>query len=263
MLYSISLAKRLQQHYNITIVITSSSPPDPANILKKTNHRKMIARFFDIVTDISMILDRRMSLELDKQNNEEVFWHFRKYVSGVCNDGSIENKTTVSEIFQTICATRYWDLHGQPYDLLLLIIEGLKDEDLMEMVQKGEQEYCTQYLVATKVVDYINQHKSKKLTHSVEYTPNMETLSIKLDIDVNIFSMAYLFDLWKAIKHCSRLPRLFCVLSSIEEGCLTVTWLVPTFAVPTLKTLPCSSPQLFTEFPITEMTISGTCTYKV
>lgn len=224
----------------------------------------MIAKFFDIVTDIPMILDRRMSLELDERNNEEKFRRFRKYVSGVCNDGSIENKTTVSEIFQAIRAAGHWDLYGQPYDLLLLVVEGLKDEDLiMEMVQKGQQEYYTQYLVATKISDYIKQHKSEKLTHAVEYTPNMETLSISLDLEVNIFSMAYLVDLWEAIKRCSRLPRLFCVLSSIEEGSLTVTWLVPTYAVPTLKTLPRSSPQLFTEFPIMKVTINGTCIYKV
>ena len=233
----------------------------PTKELTERNQRKMKAKFFGLVARISTTLGRRMSMELDKQSGEETFQQFREYVAGVCNDSSIECNRTVREIFGAIRDRKCWDLNGDPYHLLLQVMEGVEDAELMASVEKAHENYYTQYLVAAKVVNHMFEHKSDK---PVDYRPNYTKLSIKLDeININDCSVSYLLDLWEAVKCCVRLPDLFSVLAAIEEGSLIVTWLVPVYAIPALMRLPRSSPDLFSKFPIIWMTINGVCFFEV
>lgn len=232
--------------------------------VKQTNQRKMKTKFFSLVARISTTLDQRMSLELDEQNGGEIFQRFREYVSGVCNDGSIASKATVREIFGVIRDRGYWDIDGQPYDLLLSIVEEVEDEELIAAVENGHKNYYTQYLVTTKVADHIFEYQRKKLVEAVAYMPNLKQLSVKLDgVTVDECSMAYLTDLWKAVKCCVQLPDLFSVLADIEKGCLSVTWLVPTYVVPALTRLSRYSQELYRKFCIKKMNINGVCFYEV
>ena len=200
-------------------------------------------------------------MAFDEQSGEEIFQQFREYVAGVCNDSSIEDKRTIREIFGAI--RDKWDLNGNPYDLLLQVMEGVDDAELIECVEEAHEKYYTQYLVATKVADHIIDHKMDA-PEDLEYRPNFTRLSMKLGkVNVNDCSMAYLVDLWKAVKRCVQLPDLFSVLAAIEEGSLIVTWLVPVYAIPALMRLPRSSPKLFRKFSILRMTINGVCFYEV
>ena len=233
----------------------------PTKELTERNQRKMKAKFFGLVAHISTTLGRKMSMELDEESGEETFQQFREYVAGVCNDSSIECKRTVREIFGAIRDGKCWDLNGDPYHLLLQVMEGVEDAVLMASVERAHENYYTQYLVAAKVVDHMFEHKADK---PVDYRPNFTKLSIKLDeININACSVSYLIDLWEAVKGCVRLPDLFSVLAAIEEGSLIVTWLVPVYAIPALMRLPRSSPDLFSKFPIIRMTINGVCFFEV
>ena len=219
----------------------------------------MKAHFLNLVTHITTILSRRMSMELDERSGEETFQQFREYVAGVCNDSSIEDKRSVREIFRVI--RKCWDLNGDPYHLLLQVMEGVEDAELMASVEEAHENYYSQYLVATKVVDHIIEHKVDK---PKDYRPNFTKLSMKLDkININECSLAYLIDLWEAVKRCVQLPDLFSVLAAIEDGSLIVTWLVPVYAIPALMRLPRSSPNLFRKFSILRMTINGVCIFEV
>ena len=200
-------------------------------------------------------------MELDEQSGEETFQRFREYAAGVCNDSSIEDKRSVREIFRAIRDGKCWDLNGDPYHLLLQVMEGVQDAELMASVEKAHANYYTQYLVAAKVVDHMFEHKADK---PVDYSPNFTKLSIKLgEININDCSVSYLTELWDAVKRYVRLPDLFSVLAAIEEGSLVVTWLVPVYAIPALMRLPRSSPDLFSKFPILRMTINGVCFFEV
>ena len=200
-------------------------------------------------------------MELDQQSGEETFQRFREYAAGVCNDSSIEDKRSVREIFRAIRDGKCWDLNGDPYHLLLQVMEGVEDPELMASVEEAHENYYTQYLVATKVVDHMFEHEADK---PEDYRPDFTKLSIKLDkINVNDSSVAYLIDLWEAVKRCLQLPDLFSVLFAIQNGSLIVTWLVPVYAIPALMRLPRSSPNLFSKFPILRMTINGVCFFEV
>ena len=63
----------------------------------------------------------------------------------------MQNKTT--EIFRTIHEKKYWDLNGDPYNLLLSIVRGAEDTELTASVQKERDTHYTEYLVSTNVAD--------------------------------------------------------------------------------------------------------------
>ena len=237
----------------------------PTGKLLEKNRWKMRVKFFGLVAHVSLTLSQRMSMQLDKQSGTETFQQFREYVAGMCSDGIVQSKITVGEILGVIRDKKYWDLDGDPYDLLLSIVEGTNDAELKASIEKGQEDYYTQYLVAAKVADFMLKYEAKDEESSpVEYRPNFAQLSLKLSkVNVNECSMAYLTDLWKAVKRCVHLPNLFSVLASIEKGCLRVTWHVPTYAVPALAKLPRSSPEFFEKFSIVRMTINGVCFYQV
>lgn len=226
----------------------------------------MRAKFFDLVANISVTLSRKMSMELDERNGVQTFQLFREYVTGLCGMqyGSIQRKETVGEIFGVIQESMCWDLYGNPYRLLLSIVEGARDLKLKKAVEKNHSEYYAQYLVATKVADHISAFDANELSDLKRYEPNYARLTIRLDgVKVNESSLAYLIDLWEAVKDCVLLPDLFSVLASIEEGSVVITWLIPPYAVPTFMNLPYSSPDLLKKFSITAMMLNDVCFFEV
>ena len=234
-------------------------------LTQKIKH-EMKAKFSDLVVTISTTLGRRMSMELDETTGEETFQQFRQYVAGVCtNCCNITKKQSIREIFEEITSKCCWDEDGDPYDLLLSIVRRVKDSELTVRVEECQAEHYSQYLVATRVVDHIATLGTNRFVDCMqEYKPDFEKLTCKLDdVNVNDCSLAYLTDLWKAVKRYVRLPDLFSVLADIEEGCLSVTWLVPKYAVPALMRLPESSFELFSKFSISRMAINGVYIYKV
>ena len=224
-------------------------------------------KFMGLVGEISMKLGREMSMERDEETGEETFRQFRMYVAGVCTNccSSITQKTTIREIFEEIGVKQCWDHERDPYELLLVIVRRVNDSELKERVEECQAEHYSQYLVATRVADHIALLGDRKLKrHAPEHVPDFDELSFKMDdLNVDECSMAYLTDLWVAVKRCVHLPNLFSVLADIEEGCLAVTWLVPKYAVPSLASLPHTSPELFIKFRIVKMTINKVCFYAV
>ena len=254
----------------INFPTVSIIPPKRRAVLKITQKvtTEMRAMFNDLIVRISTILSQRMSIEIDEKTGQKTFQRFRQYVAGVCINRKIQHMRSVEEIFDEINDKWCWDLEGDPYDLLLAVVKGVGNSELVPGlildIEEIQAEHYSRYLVATKVADHIATLGARKLAGATEYKPDFEELSLKLeDVNVNECSLAYLIDLWKAIKRCIRLPDLFSVLADIEEGCVSVTWLVPTYAVPALTRLPQSSPELFSKFSILTMNINGVCFFDV
>ena len=228
----------------------------------------MIATFNCLLIRISTILSRIMSMEIDKQTGETTFQNFRQYVASVCTSRMIRLKDSVQEIINEISDTRCFDTYGDPHDLLLIVVKGVENPkviaDVTAIIKECQAQYYSQYLVAISVVDHIATLQAIKLPDGVDYEPDFAKLSIKLDyVNVNECSVAYLIDLWKAVKICVRLPKLFSVLEHIEKGCLSVTWLVPFYAVSSLMDIPQSSPELLWKFSILRMSINKIIFYEV
>ena len=210
-----------------------------------------------------MRLNKKMSMELDEQRGEDTFQLFRLQVAGFCNDDSLAERKNVLEIFRNLLTMQCWDLNGDPYELLLSIAEAAGDEEITETVQKFQQEYHTEYLVTTKIADYI-AYQNAKPVKSIPPRPNLVKLSMKLgDVKVDESSLAYLTDLWKSVKRCVNLPDLYSILASVEEGCVSVTWLVPTYAISALRRLPKLASELLIKYDVTNIHINGVCIYVV
>lgn len=240
--------------------------PDSTRELAQANQRRMRVKFYDLVANVSVTLSQKLSMELDERNGVRKFKCFREYVAGLCGmqSDSIRHKKTVGEIFGVIQESKCWDLNGNPYNLLLSIVEGVGDLELTRTVEEKHLEYYAEYLVATKVADHICVCNASELSDPEKYQPNYTRLSIKLGgVKVNECSLAYLIDLWKAVKKYVLLPDLFSVLASIEEGSLVVTWLVPPHAVPAFMKLPYSFPEFLRKFSITAMMVNGVCFFEV
>ena len=245
-------------------------PPKRRAVLKITQKvtTEMRAMFNDLIVRISTILSQTMSVEIDEKTGQTTFQRFRQYVAGLCINRKIQCMRSVEEIFDEINDKWCWDFEGDPYDLLLAVVKGVGNSELVSElitdIEESQAEHYSCYLVATKVADHIATLGDRKLAGATEYQPDFEVLSFKLeDVNVNECSLAYLTDLWKAVKRCVRLPNLFSVLADIEKGCVSVTWLVPTYAVPALIRLPQSSPELFSKFSILTMNINGVCFFDV
>ena len=138
-----------------------------------------------------------------------MFQQFRQYVAGVCNDGSVQNKTTVVEIFRTVREKKCWDLNGDPYNLLLSIVRGVEDTELTASVQKERDAYYTEYFVSTNVADHIFQCGAKQ----PKFESDFVKLSMKLDeVNIHKCSIAHLIDFWTEVKRCVKLPDLLCAV---------------------------------------------------
>ena len=234
--------------------------PVSAFQVKKTSLKEMEIKFYGLSEHIATTLGQRMSMELDEQTSGVMFQQFHQYVAGVCNDGSVQNKTKVVEIFRTIREKKCWDLNEDPYNLLLSIVRGVEDTELTASVQKERDTYYKKYLVSTNVADHLSQCGAKQ----PEFESDFIKLSMKLDeVNIHECSMAHLIDFWTEVKRCVKLPDLFSVLLDIEECCFSVTWLVPVYAFPAFMRLPHSSPDLFRRFSILRMNIGGICFFRV
>ena len=94
--------------------------------------------------------------------------------------------------------------------------------------------------------------------------PNLVKLSVKFGgANVADNSLSYLTELWKSIKRCVNLPNLYSYLTSVEEGCVSAVWLVPTHAILALTSLPEQASQLLSKYGVTSIGINGVCIYVV
>lgn len=261
--YSIMHEIKLLQDYSLLLLY----PPFPtachlpSSKLTQASFQEMIEKFFSLVTDVTIILSQKMSMEMDKQTGKPTFKWFRQYVAGLCNDCDIQHQITVEDIFKMIHSKSYWDLKGNPYELLLSIAKKYVDAALLADIKQAEEDYYSKYLVTTVVADHMEQCEASTLAAAADdYKPNFVQLSLKLrDLNVNESSVAYLTGLWKDVRRCVRLPDLYSILFDIERGCVAVSWLVPLYAVPALARLPHAAPglEIFSKYDITEMTVNG------
>ena len=88
----------------------------------------MKAMFNDLIVCISKVLSQRMSIEIDEKTSQKTFQRFRQYVAGVCTNRRIQRMRSVEEIFDDKWC---WDFEGDPYDLLLLVVKGVGNSELV------------------------------------------------------------------------------------------------------------------------------------
>ena len=214
--------------------------------------------------------------KFQKELNKEDFVVFLLSVLPAETMECVPQSSDLEEIFRAITSKKLWTFLD--YYLLEQIIEQFWEND-EEMVRQMEQykKDLSGYKTATKLKDHIAaalQLDAEALAQSVDdsgNSPSPETkydpkyfrkLSVKLDGTVADYSMNYLDHLWKSLQLHLRLPPLALLLDTIHEGCICVTWLIPTHLVPQCIERARQPVEFFERFPILRVTIDDKLVYE-
>ena len=148
------------------------------------------------------------------------------------------SSVNVAEVFESISRNRLWNhLHYSP--IAAIIEEFLGDDQELEAVVKSYRAELAGFLATTKIIDYIKKCNSDddeiadpdECLHMARYDKcYCKTLTTKLNARVTEKSLDYIDKLWRSIAEYFCLPSLTVLLETIKEGCIEVTWLVPSLS---------------------------------
>lgn len=164
---------------------------------------------------------------------------FRLYILNLFPPGDIiADSLNLEDIFEIISRHRLCD--HSPIEEIADEFGG--DDSEMKMWFISYKSELTGFKATTRLIDYIKACKDdKNIAESTQtIQQNMarydsrycHKLTIKLKARVTQTSLLYIDQFWRSVADHFLLPCLSVLLDSIEEGCVEVTWLVPTlFAV--------------------------------
>ena len=134
----------------------------------------------------------------------------------------------ISEMFEMLTVEGVWDFMN--YYLLESIIEEYGDDRTMAMMERYKQD-LTGYLLVTKIKDYLDAVDLEHPTHRILPIPQEELFSLlttKTDgVNITNQSLKYVKDLWESLQKQFSLPKHILVLYKIGDGCLEITWRIP------------------------------------
>ena len=188
----------------------------------------------------------------------------------------LPQSSDLKELFKALTFNKLWSF--LEFHLLERIIEQFweSDQDLKDQMEQYKKDLAA-YQTATKVKDFIaaalqldaETSTSTSDSHSLPligtaYDPKyFKKLSIKLDKPFSDCTLEYLCKLWTSLKDLLRLPPLTLLLHEIREGCICVTWLIPTHLTPQATERARQSVKFFEGYPIQRVIINDELVYEV
>ena len=199
------------------------------------NLARIKGRFATLVTKVTDNL-RRKNIDMEE---------FRLYIITLFPPGDIFSDTkSVAKIFEAISRHKLWDyMSHNPIEEISEKFGG-DDPQLKEWIRKYKSELAG-FKATTKIVDYIKKCNSndEEIADSDEHLQMARydkrycrSLTIKLKSRVTEKSLDYIDQLWRSIAEYFYLPSLSVLLDTIKEGCVEVTWLVPTLSALQIQT---------------------------
>lgn len=186
----------------------------------------------------------------------------------------LSKASNVFEVFEVLAGVPNWK-----YDSMSAIESvckhfGRGDKFLRKMINDYKSELAG-FRAVTKIVDYIKFNNSKESNHDhdnvmstqeamAEYDENYcSKLSIKLNEKIKNESLSYIDHLWASLSYYLFLPELPVTLQSICEGCIQVTWFIPTIVAQKLKIQEETFIEVAHEYEIAQANINGDVFFKV
>ena len=135
----------------------------------------------------------------------------------------LKPSANISEMFEMLTVEGVWDFMN--YYLLESIIEEYGDDRTKEMMEQYKRD-LTGYMLVTKIKDHLD---AVDLEHST--IPQEELFSLlttKTDgVNITNHALKYVKDLWESLRKQFSLPKHILVLYKIGDGCLEITWCIP------------------------------------
>ena len=174
------------------------------------------------------------------EENDLSIKDFRLYVLNLFPPGDIfVDLFTVRDIFEAISRHRLWDYaYCTPIEEIANEFGG-DDLELRGWIDDYKSELAG-FKATTRIMDYIKMSSDEKEIADSKQSLHQDMarydgrycrkLTIKLKSRVTERSLDYIDQFWRSIADHFLLPSLSALLDSIQEGCVEVTWLVPTLS---------------------------------
>ena len=174
-----------------------------------------------------LVIKVRSALQASKVDVAEVREFLLTYHEGEC---SIPDVPDLSKIFESITKAKLW--RYDHYSLLENLAESFLPDDHPALAKITE--YVGQlsgFYATTKIIDFIKDSDQEdpeddgRPISPKRYNHRYRKLTAKVEIDPSV-PLDYVEKLWKALMKEFNLPELTAIIDKIEEGSLSITWLV-------------------------------------
>ena len=233
------------------------------------NLRQIQGRFGRLLIFVRRKLQEKLKEE--KEHNELRLFLLSILPSGAGN--CLPTSVNVEEIFEAITRNKLWDYWN--YHLLEQVIEmfGYDDEEMLTNMEQYKKNFSG-YKIATKLKTHIAALDAETIALSAGATsgsnvpqtkPNPEyfsKLSLKLGEPVAGYSLDYLDKLWRSLRIHLLLPPLSLLLDTVHQGCVCVTWLIPSYLAPQAIERAQLSAEVFKGYQILEIKIDSKSIYN-
>ena len=245
----------------------TEEPPPPHMVLARENLIKIKDKFASLlalahrvlqqknidITNLRLFLTARYLPEEDSNDTRSI--NPSSFISQIMG-----NAQSICEILESLminCLLSYKNF----YILRSISNEYASDEiELIKKLNDYEKELAG-YILVTKMKDFLNA----ELKQSDQSEPDdklLKELSFKVKANVTEKTLKYVSELWDSLAYQLKLPVTALLFHKIAEGCIEVTWLIPShlthFTMRQLK----ESIKYFREQNIQRVTIAGWCIYE-
>ena len=174
-----------------------------------------------------LVIKVRSALQASKVDVAEVQEFLLTYHEGEC---SIPDVPDLSKIFASITKAKLW--RYDHYSLIENLAESFLPDDHPALAKITE--YIGQlsgFYATTRIIDFIKLSDQEdpeddgRPISPKRYNRRYRQLTAKVKIDPSV-PLDYVEKLWKALMKEFNLPELTAIIDKIEEGSLSITWLV-------------------------------------
>ena len=196
---------------------------------------------------------------------------FRLYILNLFPPGDIIVDTvSVADIFAAVSRHQLWDyLNYAPIEEIAKEFGG-NDLELRGWIDDYKSELAG-FKATTKIVDYIKLCSDEKEIADSDQSLREDIarydrrycrqLTVKLKSRVTEKSLDYIDQFWRSIADHFLLPSLSALLDSIQEGCVEVTWLVPTLSALQIQANIQDSTQFLAKLEVIRVIMEGEILY--
>ena len=257
---------------------SATSQQDPGVAVARRNIQRIKGKFSTLVTRSRR---RLQSMEISVEDMQTFLVTMYPTESTDGNDVVImvvESAASLDEIFRALGKYKLWDYLN--YYLLQSIIEEFaEDDDELNGMMVQYQKDLTGHILVLQIQTYLDathyEHPivtsdSENSTEETVSTPPpqelrkiFKKLSVKVNANVGDHTLNYVNDVWRSLTHQVLLPRPAVILHSIAEGCIGITWLIPTNLVNHVTIMVQKSSSMFAKQDIQQVILEEQCIYPM
>ncbi len=234
----------------------------------KQNSRMINRKFASLVRRVFS------RLQVKKIDIEELkLYLFQAYRSNSLAASSLNAATTVNELFIAIARLGLWNYLD--YELLESIIDEFAEGDeSFQGLLVDYQQQLSGFKLSTLLDIYIQfvQPENERLQQAAgdDLLPKRDPdpafftkLSVKTGVEISEHWLNYVYELRKRLSRFISLPPIALLLDKIAEGCVCVTWRIPTeFAAQVIRAVQENKDQVDTELGALTITVGSEQVYR-